>query len=61
MQEELEQFARNDVWTLVPRLDQSNIIDTKWIFKYKFDEFGIVIRNKARLVAHWYTQIRNRL
>ena len=41
MQEELEQFARNDVWTLVPRLDHSNVIGTKWIFKKKFDEFEI--------------------
>ncbi|GJT61647.1 putative ribonuclease H-like domain-containing protein [Tanacetum coccineum] len=31
-------------------------ISTKWIFKNKKDERGIVIRNKARLVAHGYTQ-----
>ncbi|GJU74941.1 putative ribonuclease H-like domain-containing protein [Tanacetum coccineum] len=31
-------------------------IGTKWIFRNKKDERGIVIRNKARLVAQRYTQ-----
>ncbi|GKC04229.1 putative ribonuclease H-like domain-containing protein [Tanacetum coccineum] len=31
-------------------------IGTKWVFKSKKDERGIVIRNKARLVAQGYTQ-----
>ena len=57
MQEKLEQLARNDVWTFVPMPNLSNVIGTKWIFKNKSDEFGNVIRNKARLVAQEYTQI----
>jgi hypothetical protein len=36
---------------------KTNIIDTKWAFRNKKDEFGIVIRNKARLVAQGYTQV----
>ncbi|GKB72686.1 putative ribonuclease H-like domain-containing protein [Tanacetum coccineum] len=31
-------------------------IGTKWVYKNKKDKRGIVIRNKARLVAHGYTQ-----
>ncbi|GJX91007.1 putative reverse transcriptase, RNA-dependent DNA polymerase [Tanacetum coccineum] len=31
-------------------------IGTKWVFRNKKDERGIVIRNKARLVAQGYTQ-----
>ncbi|GKD88467.1 putative ribonuclease H-like domain-containing protein, partial [Tanacetum coccineum] len=31
-------------------------IGTKWVYKNKKDERGIVIRNKARLVAQGYTQ-----
>ncbi|GJS33321.1 putative ribonuclease H-like domain-containing protein [Tanacetum coccineum] len=31
-------------------------ISTKWIFRNKKDEIGIVIRNKARLVAQGHTQ-----
>jgi GGDEF domain-containing protein len=41
---------------LVERL-KTNIIGTKWVFRNKQDEFGIVIRNKARLVAQGYTQV----
>jgi hypothetical protein len=57
MHDELHQFTRNDVWTLVPRPANHNIIGTKWIFKNKSDEHGRVVRNKARLVAQGYTQI----
>ncbi|KAK1616997.1 hypothetical protein QYE76_022514 [Lolium multiflorum] len=50
MQEELECFTRNEVWSLVerPKDHRINVIGTKWVFKNKQDENGIVIRNKAR-------------
>ncbi|GJT32818.1 copia protein [Tanacetum coccineum] len=32
------------------------IIETKWVFRNKLDENGIVSRNKARLVAQGYNQ-----
>ena len=51
MLDELHQFQRNDVWTLVARLEGVNIIGTKWIFRNKTNEEGNIIRNKARLVA----------
>jgi hypothetical protein len=57
MQEELIQFTRNEVWDLVPRPEGINVIGTKWVFKNKSDEKGVVTRNKARLVAQGYTQI----
>ncbi|GJX02604.1 retrovirus-related pol polyprotein from transposon TNT 1-94 [Tanacetum coccineum] len=56
MQEELNQFKRNKVWTLVPKPHGKTIIETKWIWKNKMDENGIVIKNKARLVAQGYNQ-----
>ena len=55
MQEELNQFERNQVWHLVPKPHDRPTIGTKWIFKNKLDESGNVIRNKARLVAQGYT------
>ncbi|KAG5528763.1 hypothetical protein RHGRI_029433 [Rhododendron griersonianum] len=51
MHEELHQFERNNVWELVPRPSHMNVIGTKWIFKNKSNEQGVVVRNKARLVA----------
>ena len=57
MQEELNQFERNEVWTLVPRPKNTNVIGTKWVFRNKSDEDGNIVRNKARLVAQGYSQI----
>ncbi|GKC50638.1 retrovirus-related pol polyprotein from transposon TNT 1-94 [Tanacetum coccineum] len=56
MQEELNQFKTNNVWSLVPPPDNQTIIGTKWVFKNKLDENGVVSRNKARLVAQGYNQ-----
>jgi len=56
MHEELNQFARNEVWTLVPRSEEMNVIGTKWVFKNKIDEQGVIVRNKKRLVAKGYNQ-----
>ncbi|GJW28693.1 retrovirus-related pol polyprotein from transposon TNT 1-94 [Tanacetum coccineum] len=56
MQEELNQFVANDVWELVPLPISQSVIGTKWVFRNKLDENGIVSRNKARLVAQGYNQ-----
>jgi len=56
MHEELNQFARNDVWFMVPKTDEMNIIGFKWVFKNKLEEAEIITRNKARLVAKGYNQ-----
>jgi len=56
MQEELHQFERNKVWHLVPRPKERSIIDTKWVFENKLDEFGTVTWNKAKLVVQGYNQ-----
>jgi hypothetical protein len=37
MQEELNNFTRNDVWELVERSNDYNVIETKWVFKNKQD------------------------
>ncbi|GJY60479.1 retrovirus-related pol polyprotein from transposon TNT 1-94 [Tanacetum coccineum] len=56
MQEEFNQFIINDVWELVPNPKNMTIIGTKWVYKNKLDENGIVSRNKARLVTEGYNQ-----
>ena len=57
MHDELLQFQRNYVWTLVPRPEGEHIIGTEWIFRNMTDEQGNVIRNKACLVAQEYFQM----
>nr|GEV70832.1 putative ribonuclease H-like domain-containing protein [Tanacetum cinerariifolium] len=56
MQEELLQFKIQNVWVLVDCPKGVRPIGTKWVLKNKKDKRGIVIRNKARLVAQGYTQ-----
>ncbi|GKF04971.1 hypothetical protein Tco_0035639, partial [Tanacetum coccineum] len=48
MQEELLQFKLQKVWTLVDLLKDKRDIGTKWVYRNKKDERGIVVRNKAR-------------
>ena len=56
MHEELNQFTRNDVWFLVPKSDEMNIIGSKWVFRNKLYEASLITRNKARLVDKGYNQ-----
>nr|GFC90727.1 putative ribonuclease H-like domain-containing protein [Tanacetum cinerariifolium] len=56
IQEELLQFKMQKVWILVDLPYGKRDIGTKWVYKNKKDERGIVIRNNARLVAQRYTQ-----
>ncbi|GJR05374.1 retrovirus-related pol polyprotein from transposon TNT 1-94 [Tanacetum coccineum] len=52
----LSQEEPKKVWTLVDLLHGKRAIGTKWVYMNKKDERGIIIRNKARLVAQGYTQ-----
>ena len=56
MQEELNQFESNNIWKLVTKSEHQSIIGTKWVFRNKIDESGVVVRNKDRLVAQGYNQ-----
>ncbi|GJY69048.1 retrovirus-related pol polyprotein from transposon TNT 1-94 [Tanacetum coccineum] len=56
MQDEIHKFDRLDVWELVPPLDCAMIVALKWIYKVKLDEYGDVLKNRARLVAKGYHQ-----
>nr|GEU76694.1 retrovirus-related Pol polyprotein from transposon TNT 1-94 [Tanacetum cinerariifolium] len=56
MQDKIHKFERLDVWVLVPCHDNILIIPLIWIFKIKLDEYGEVLKNKARLVEKGYRQ-----
>jgi hypothetical protein len=42
---------------LVERPENYNVIGTKWVFRNRLNEDGMVIRNKARQVAQGYIQV----
>ncbi|GJV67748.1 putative ribonuclease H-like domain-containing protein [Tanacetum coccineum] len=56
MTKNLEEHELKKVWTLVDLPNGKKPIGTKWVFRNKKDKRGIVIKNKARLVAQGYTQ-----
>ncbi|WVZ88905.1 LOW QUALITY PROTEIN: hypothetical protein U9M48_035372 [Paspalum notatum var. saurae] len=56
MHEELENFEKNHVWDLVEPPPNCRPIGTKWVFKNEQGEDGMVVRNKARLVAQGFSQ-----
>ena len=55
--EKLNNFTRNQVWELVERPKNHNVIRTKWVYRNKQDQNEIIVRNKAILVAQGYTQV----
>ena len=56
MQDELLQFKRQNVWTLCPLPENKYPIGTRWVFRNKSDDRGIIVKNKARLVVQGYSQ-----
>nr|GEW30999.1 hypothetical protein [Tanacetum cinerariifolium] len=56
MQEELLQFKMQKVWILDDLPHGKRAIGTKWVYRNKKDERGIIVRNKARLVTQGHTQ-----
>ena len=56
MQKELNQFEKNKVWKLVPKPSNKTILRTRWVFRNKLDENGVIVRNKNRLVGKGYNQ-----
>nr|GEU42835.1 hypothetical protein [Tanacetum cinerariifolium] len=51
-----QEEPKRKVWILVDLLYGKRAIGTKWVFRNKKDKRGIVVRNKARLVAQGHTQ-----
>ncbi|WVZ90695.1 hypothetical protein U9M48_036976 [Paspalum notatum var. saurae] len=56
MHEKLENFERNHVWDLVEPPPNFRSVGTMWVFKNKQGDNGMVVRNKARLVAQGFCQ-----
>nr|GEW87408.1 copia protein [Tanacetum cinerariifolium] len=51
-----QRTLRSQAQNQIPQPRNMTIIGTKWVFRNKLDENGVVSRNKARLVAQGYNQ-----
>jgi hypothetical protein len=56
--EELNNFTRNEAWSLV-EIPKQNVIGTKWVFRNKQDKHDMVTMNKARLVVQVFTKLES--
>ena len=56
MDVEMKSLHVNHVWDLVPPSKDKKLVKSKWVFKCKCGENGMVERYKARLVAQGYSQ-----
>lgn len=56
MVDELTALQRQGIWELVPPPLDKNITGSKWVYKVKRDQHGLVSRYKARLVAQGFSQ-----
>ncbi|GKC50762.1 retrovirus-related pol polyprotein from transposon TNT 1-94, partial [Tanacetum coccineum] len=56
MEEEIHEFEWLQVWELVPCPEKVLLIKLKWNYMVKTDEFGRVLKNKARLVSQGFMQ-----
>ncbi|GJZ36016.1 putative RNA-directed DNA polymerase [Tanacetum coccineum] len=57
MRDEYTAHIKNNTWTLVPRLLDTNIVRCMWLFCHKYLDDGMLSRYKARLVANGSTQM----
>ena len=56
MEVEMESIKRNNVWELVELPKGRSSVGSKWVFKKKVNEEGVVKRYKARIVAQGFSQ-----
>ena len=57
MKKEYDSLLKNDMWDIVSRPESKKVVDSRWVFKTKKDEYGNIAKYKARLVARGFTQV----
>eukprot|EP00253_Pinus_taeda_P013685 PITA_13685 len=58
MVEEYDSIVRNNVWDLVPRLENKSVLSSHWISKVKQDVDGSVEKHKTRFFAVDFHRLR---
>ena len=57
MKKEYESLLKNNMWRIVLRPENKKVVDSRWVFKTKRDEYGNIAKYKARFVARGFTQV----
>ena len=56
IKEEIDSLLKNNTWEIVPRPNNKNIVDCRWVFVIKNDIHGNLTKYKARVVAKGFSQ-----
>ena len=56
MTEEYQSIMKNDVWDIVPKLENKSVVSSKWIYNIKHDANGSIEKYKAIFVARGFSQ-----
>ena len=56
MVEEYSSIMQNDVWEVVPKPTDREVVGSHWIYKIKHDANGSIEKYKARFVAKGFSQ-----
>lgn len=56
IKDEIESLLENETWGILPRPNNRNVIDSKWVFTIKDDSNGNPVKYKAILVARGFSQ-----
>jgi hypothetical protein len=56
MTEEYQSIMKNEVWEIVPRPKNKDVVSSRWLFKIKHATDGIIEKYKARFVARGFSQ-----
>jgi hypothetical protein len=56
MTEEYQSIIKNDVWEIVPRPKNKDVVSSKWLYKIKHATDGSIEKHKVRFVAYGFSQ-----
>jgi hypothetical protein len=55
MIEEYQSIIKNNVWEIVPKPNNKDVVSSRWIFKIKHASAGSIEKYKARFVARGFS------
>jgi hypothetical protein len=56
MIEEYQSIIKNDVWEIIPRPKNKDVVSSKWLYKIKLLVDGSIEKHKARFVGRGFSQ-----